>query len=296
MRAKAMPTTTPRYAITPYERRHRSAVLDLLFRSNRVHTHLDWHDTPAWLENDDITLRLAWNNGDSRLAGIMAASAPQNVMCWLRLVAVMNDFPGMPVLSVLWDDMRKQLRAQAVETVNVLIINDWLESYVADLGFRYVEDIITLYREGPNFPVAPPGSTHGITVRPAEYDDLAQIVTVDHIAFDAPWRLAFNDLWQARRMAASCTVAVCDESIVGYQLSTLFRQSAHLARLAVNPAWQQRGIGSVMLHEMLGYFLRRGVRTITVNTQSSNTRSQRLYERFGFKRNGHDLPVWEITL
>jgi hypothetical protein len=34
------------------------------------------------------------------------------------------------------------------------------------------------------------------------------------------------------------------------------------------------------------------VLSTTVNTQESNVRSQHLYTRFGFARNGYDLPVW----
>jgi RimJ/RimL family protein N-acetyltransferase len=38
------------------------------------------------------------------------------------------------------------------------------------------------------------------------------------------------------------------------------------------------------------------VRSLTVNTQASNHRSQRLYLRYGFERNGYDLGVWQAHL
>ncbi len=80
--------------------------------------------------------------------------------------------------------------------------------------------------------------------------------------------------------------------IVGYQLSTLYFDGAHLARLAISPVAQGKGVARALLSDVLTRFDRRGVRTMTVNTQSSNLRSQRLYTGYGFERNGYDLPVW----
>ena len=84
--------------------------------------------------------------------------------------------------------------------------------------------------------------------------------------------------------------------IIGYQVCTLYRDGAHLARLAVHPGYQGRGIGSVLLNDVLRRFFKRRVYTMTVNTQVSNHRSQHLYQRYGFERNGYDLPVWSIRL
>jgi ribosomal protein S18 acetylase RimI-like enzyme len=51
-----------------------------------------------------------------------------------------------------------------------------------------------------------------------------------------------------------------------------------------------------LLHHLVQTLNKRGVRSITVNTQDSNVRSQRLYQRYGFERNGFDLPVWQMRL
>ena len=51
-----------------------------------------------------------------------------------------------------------------------------------------------------------------------------------------------------------------------------------------------------LLIDLLRRFERRSVRAMTVNTQSSNLRSQRLYTGFGFERTGYDLPVWTVEI
>jgi ribosomal protein S18 acetylase RimI-like enzyme len=84
--------------------------------------------------------------------------------------------------------------------------------------------------------------------------------------------------------------------MVGYQLSTTFRSTGHLARLAVLPSMQGQGVGSALLDDMIRRFGRHDILTVTVNTQSGNYRSQRLYHHYGFRRNGYDLPVWQADL
>ena len=108
--------------------------------------------------------------------------------------------------------------------------------------------------------------------------------------------MSLQDLRQAYRIASSCTVAVKDERILGFQVSTFFFDGAHLARLAVHPSTQGQGIGGALLGDLLERYTRRGIQMMTVNTQESNHQSRRLYERFGFEPNGYDLPYWSVHL
>lgn len=274
-------------SVTGYERRYRQAVNDLLFTSGRLHTHLDWHDVNTWMETFDVPIRLAW--ADEKLVGIMAASVPMGGTVWLRVIALSDDFAPRPLLHALWDNMRESLKRIGVHTVAVLIINEWLSGYVPQMGFSYEEDIVTLRRDGHSLPQP---MQSGVSIRPAAQMDIRRLTEVDQLAFTAPWQLTFEDVRQAYRMAATCTIATIDDTIVGYQLSTRFKQTGHLARLAVLPETQGQGIGGALLDDLIRYFLKRNISTITVNTQSTNVRSQRVYKRYGFRRNGYDLPVW----
>jgi ribosomal-protein-alanine N-acetyltransferase len=277
--------------ITPYHRRYLQIIRDLLFHNDRVHTHLDWHETDAWIESQDAILRLAWHKG--HLVGLMGLSAPLNRACWIRLAAVEDSFYDPEgVLCALWDDLIRQLYGQ-IEIVALLAVHDWITHYVPTLGFAYGEDIITLARSGYELPPPLPDAP---TIRPAEMRDLPAMAAVDQTAFAPPWQLSQEEIRQAYRISSSCTVAVKDDAIVGYQLSTLYFDGAHLARLAVLPQAQGSGVGGALLGDLLRRFFRRGVYSMTVNTQSSNYRSRRLYTRFGFRPNGFDLPYWSTHL
>ena len=102
-----------------------------------------------------------------------------------------------------------------------------------------------------------------------------------------PWKVAVPSVF-----VPSCTVAVKANTILGYQLSTLYFDGAHLARLAIAPQAQGSGVGGALLGNLILRFFKRGIYTMTVNTQTSNQRSRNLYARFGFHPNGYDLPYW----
>lgn len=279
-----------RYTMTHFERRYRQAVLDLFLYHLHTHCHLDWHEIGQWLDLHDAPIQLAWYNG--RLVGVMAASLPLNGTCWLRLVGVADGVPPAEVLHALWGGLRDSLRGLGVENAALLVIHDWLVPFLPGLGFGFDEDIVTFRRDSSVLP-ARPGL--GVTVRSAALEDIPRMTLIDQSAFSPPWQMTQQDLRQAQRIAAVCTVAVQQGTLIGYQLSTLHRQSGHLARLAVLPAAQGKGVGAVLLDDLIRRFIRRGVHIITLNTQNSNIYSQRLYERYGFARNGYDLGVWHAT-
>jgi ribosomal protein S18 acetylase RimI-like enzyme len=277
--------------VTPFQRRHLQAARDLLFRSIFVHTHLDWYDTDSWLESNEARLRLAWQNG--WLVGLLGVSRPLNQSSWIRLACVSDYANPEIVLASLWSELWLELREQGVTMVGLLAIHEWIRRYAPVMGFVYQEDIITLAHADDQLP-DPPADPPAIRV--VEMRDLDSLARLDGTAFSPPWQMSFAELRQAYRMASSCTLAYRGQAILGYQFSTLFFDGAHLARLAVAPEAQSQGVGTALLDDLLRRFARRGVHGITVNTQSSNTHSRRLYNRFGFQPNGFNLPYWLISL
>jgi ribosomal-protein-alanine N-acetyltransferase len=71
---------------------------------------------------------------------------------------------------------------------------------------------------------------------------------------------------------------------------------AHLNRIAVHPAHQGRGVGALLLHDALRALWKLGAERVSLNTQTDNYYSQRLYRRFGFEPIGDSVTVWEREL
>ncbi|MDX2161371.1 MAG: GNAT family N-acetyltransferase [bacterium] len=282
----------PRTAIdiTPYQRRYRHDVREMLFRSYYAHIHLDWQETDSWLDAGRSTVLVAWRG--RRIVGVMGASEPLDGACWIRLAAVQDGEPPHPVIETLWRVMRLDLRELHAAEAAILQLREWAGEMFAPLGFQAVETIVTLRREAADPPPEAADLPPALTIHAADPAIHAVITAVDHAAFGPLWRMSPADLRAAMRSAASCTVGVVNGQIVGYQLSTMYFDGSHLARLAVLPSAQAHGVGAALVGDVLRRFQRRGVTAMTVNTQLSNVRSQRLYTRLGFVRTGYDLPVW----
>lgn len=273
--------------VVSYERRYREDVLSLMFYSQHTHTHFDWYKVGQWLEMDTALIELVFDS--DRMVGVMGVSEPLHGSCWMRLAVVAHGYDPEQVLGLLWDTLRIRLLHPGAREVVVLALHAWLQPYLPALGFHYVEDVVTLHRPPMPLQELP---AHSVKLHTGYIEDLPAILAIDHAAFLPPWQMNAYDLRMAQREAGSCTIAEIDRQPVGYEISTRHHLSGHLARLAVIPSMQGQGIGAVLLHFLLGRHDRRGIRSMTVNTQQTNLRSQHLYERFGFRRNGFDLPVW----
>ena len=86
------------------------------------------------------------------------------------------------------------------------------------------------------------------------------------------------------------------EGVVGYIEGESQVTLAHINRIAVHPRYQGRGVGALLLQDALDGFWRLGAERVTLNTQSDNDSSQRLYHRFGFKPTGDVVIAWELEL
>jgi ribosomal protein S18 acetylase RimI-like enzyme len=87
-----------------------------------------------------------------------------------------------------------------------------------------------------------------------------------------------------------------NDEVVGYQISTRNPKAGHLARLAVDPIYQNQGIGSALLGDVLDRFQRQGLLQVTVNTQSENQASIELYQKLGFQQLEDIYPVYQYIL
>jgi ribosomal-protein-alanine N-acetyltransferase len=274
-----------------YERKYRDDILSLMFYSRHTHTHLDWYKAGHWLDLEGNQIQLAFH--DDVLVGVLGVSEPLNDSVWLRMMIIAQGYEPTIVLGFLWEQLRVTLMRQNINKAAVLVINPWLAPYLPALGFHYLEDVVTMHRAPQTIAPVP---LSDVILRNGYLEDIQGIIDVDHAAFNPPWQMNATDIRLSQRQAASCTLAILDDEIIGYEIATRHHTSGHLARLAVHPDSQGKRVGQLLLNNLLSRFIKRGVKGMTVNTQQHNIRSQRLYERYGFIRNGFDLAVWQSEL
>lgn len=266
----------------------RARMQDLLYTSSRVATHLHWSDNPDRLREDPAWTRALWREG--RMIGLLACTPPLAGASWLRLCALADGVDARDSLAALWRLLRGDLLNQGVRLVCVIGGRPgWLQEGLQALGFSHREEIVSLcclLDEGAqDYP-------DSRCIRHAREEDAEELLALDAAAFPPHWHMPAPEMRRALRRAACFTVVDQDGAIQAYQFTSRGESDAHLARLGVAPAHQGRGLGSALLADLMRRMGRRGLVSLSVNTQEHNPRSLRLYERFGFRRNGMDYSVW----
>jgi [ribosomal protein S18]-alanine N-acetyltransferase len=194
-----------------------------------------------------------------------------------------------------------QLLAPAIQQIGhqpaacLLIVHaaePWLVDPLVATGFVLAEEVQT-FRLDLRAPAAQsdPVASALISLRPIQIGDLDAVAQLDAAAFDPLWHYGANALWELL-FAGRVQVAQLRERIVGYTAMAHRDDDIHLTRIAVHPDVQGRGIGRLLLADAIDYARREGARGVTLNTQTSNARSQRLYQVYGFRPTRQLLPVY----
>jgi ribosomal-protein-alanine N-acetyltransferase len=76
------------------------------------------------------------------------------------------------------------------------------------------------------------------------------------------------------------------DRLAGYAGLAVTEDEAHVLTLGVRGDQQRRGIGAVLLRDLLAVAADRGARTVLLDVRADNPTAQRLYARHGFVRAG----------
>ena len=258
---------------------------------SHVHSHLDWKPAEDWLGSQPY---LVAERGQ-RVIGALACPPDPPDAAWLRLFVTVGDAAPTAVWDVLWPVAQTALAESGVKLAAALGLEDWFGPLCLRAGFVRTHSVVVLSRHrAPLEPaVGLPPEVHVRQARPSDYDEIA---ATDLAAFTPPWQMSARLMSQAIPLADLITVAEIDSEMVGYQLTTPSQQGAHLARLAVLPAWQGHGIGKALVQHLIEYYNRRGIRELTVNTQDTNAASLSVYRALGFVSTGASYPVYQTNL
>jgi ribosomal-protein-alanine N-acetyltransferase len=274
--------------VRPVDPSDKTLIAHLLATCRFRHQHLDWQEPIQLLGQQPFLVA----ESGSTFAGCLACPESPQGVAWIRVVCLAMGMEASTVWEALWEGAVRQLERESVRHAACLVSGSWQTPLLQRAGFLETNTVIFFERSTRRLPKADETVAR---VRPLEAADLVKVGEVDHRAFGRLWRAPVATLELAFRQAADASVAEVEGRIVGYQLTTLSALGAHLARLAVEPQWQGRGIGSALVAGMLERLAGRGASRITLNTQADNRSSQELYRRLGFQQTGDRLPVYEVT-
>ena len=180
--------------------------------------------------------------------------------------------------------------------ITVYVQEGWMLRALSDAGFELLDQIIFLRLHDLAAPVSPPTAEPPARLRPGGPADVPALAALDAAAFDPVWHFAADDVTEMLMRGRVC-VAELDGRLVGYTaVLANSLDEAQLARIGVAPGAQGHGVGRQLLDDAVAYAHAQGYRSVLLNTQESNTRSQALYAAAGFQRTRDVIPVLAITL
>ncbi len=261
----------------------------LIFFETHLHRHLDWRSPLEWLGDPFF-----WALDEGRqISAALACPMENDDIAWVRLFVFAGGWSAENAWNVLWQTAREDIGHAGGARVAAIAMQTWFQQILFDSGFANYQQIVMLEWHGSAGQPGPFGSeAGGIRIRKMTEADLSDVQKVDAPSFDPLWQNSLETLRRAFSQSLLATVAETQTGIVGYQLSTGSGQRAHLARLAVHPALQGRGLGRALLTDLFSKLVKHGIYKLSVNTQSDNIVSLALYQRLGFIRTGEQYPVY----
>ncbi len=273
------------------DQQDKDQLVRLLQKETFVHRHLGWQPALAWLGKQPF---LVLKRNDN-IISVLACPPDEDGITWLRLFAVEPGFSIFRAWNSLWPPAIEWIQENSsVRLVNSLVVNNKMIGLLEKSSFVEGYRVVVLLWDIVQ--AQWPDTDGDILIRPMVPDDFSQVYSVDQKAFETIWRNSEEQLKIAFVKALSATVAELDQKVVGYQISTSSSQIGHLARLAVDPAFQNKGVGSSLLTDVLDQLQRQGIVQVTVNTQMRNKVSLELYQKFGFKQLDQVYPVYQYRI
>ena len=123
-----------------------------------------------------------------------------------------------------------------------------------------------------------------------------EIVTMNANHVDSVWEIEkalISSPWSKELIAKLTTtgyavakVATIDGKVVGYYSFYQILDEADVNNIAVDSAWQNKGVGSALMRDMIVECEKRGIAAITLEVGANNIVAQKLYDKWGFRQEG----------
>ena len=119
-------------------------------------------------------------------------------------------------------------------------------------------------------------------IRPASFDDISSIVEIENKTNQMPWSKA--QFLSSMEVGHYSIVMHKDSDILGFAIYSPIIPESHLLNIAIDPAYQGKGLGDKLLQQIILQNRTIGVKTISLEVRVSNLPAINLYEKRGFHK------------
>ena len=122
-----------------------------------------------------------------------------------------------------------------------------------------------------------------IKLEPMTEVHLARVLQIEGSVFTTPWtREMFTQEVQGH-LGSRPVVATHAGKVVGYAIAWFFDEDVHLVNIAVAKRVQSRGIGRLLVNDVVREGRGRGKGVITLEVRAGHASAQAFYRTFGFR-------------
>ena len=114
-------------------------------------------------------------------------------------------------------------------------------------------------------------------------DDLTAVREIDRLSFPTPARKGMFEYELEQNNIAHYQVLELDgEGIIGFAGFWLIGDEVHVSTIATHPEWRGRGLGELLLLNLIHLACQKPVTMITLEVRTSNEVAQNLYAKYRF--------------
>lgn len=135
-------------------------------------------------------------------------------------------------------------------------------------------------KEAREAPTVPP--TSRVSLRPLVEADLTAVLDIERSSFPSPWTRA-SFLHELHNPHSRLLAAEWQGQVIGYLCCWLVADEVHILDVAVHPAHRRRGVGRLLLRDMLARARQSGARSASLEVRRSNLPAIALYQELGFR-------------
>lgn len=120
-------------------------------------------------------------------------------------------------------------------------------------------------------------------IRAMDLDDLDRIVELEHILFTSAWNKSDFIYELLENQFSFNYVLEENDQIIGYVGVWLMYEQSQITTIGVDPAYWRRGLGRMLMQEMIELAMKQGCEKMSLEVRISNQPAISLYQSLGFE-------------
>jgi ribosomal-protein-alanine N-acetyltransferase len=125
--------------------------------------------------------------------------------------------------------------------------------------------------------------------------DLVVVRVIDHLSFPTPTKTSVYQYELDHNKLASYQVLCTADLVIGYGGYWLIGDECHISTIATHPDWRGRGLGELLLLNMLFMANEQAAQMVTLEVRQSNLAAQSLYHKYQFAIVGERRRYYKDT-